>query len=492
MSKKAFIGRPSKGRAVGDVLFGDMDDRLLGSSLPFGGSRTGRESAMSEMRIPKQGGKGAPPPNPQAGRAALREKPRGRTSVLVLGGGQLGRMLGEAAARLDIALTVLDPTPDCPAAATSARQLVGSFRDDNDVLRAAGLETDRGDSEPSERPGEGGNSYSRRPEAVTVEIESVSVEALDRISAEGIPVHPAPDVIRVIQDKLAQRRRAEAAGLPVPRFAALPDPSMDPEGATAVLRDFGRPAVQKLRFGGYDGRGVAMVPGLEETDRTGAGPSAADLPLAGPSLLEAPVDMEREISVLVARTPTGQCRSYPAVEMEMDPELHLVRAVLYPAEIPDATAYEARRVAEAAVADLNGAGIFAVELFIARDGQVIINEIAPRPHNSGHLTIEAAETDQYEQHLRGILGLPLGSTRMHSAAAMVNLIGTDQDGPTVYHGYAKALAMDGVHLHLYGKHHCKPGRKMGHITAVADTRETARERALRAAEVLTVQGDSSV
>jgi 5-(carboxyamino)imidazole ribonucleotide synthase len=234
-----------------------------------------------------------------------------------------------------------------------------------------------------------------------------------------------------------------------------------------------------------------MVSGRKDTGIDGEGASGTDLPLAGPSLLEAPVDMEREIAVLVARTPEGACRSFPAVEMEMDPELHLVRAVLYPAEIPDDTAKEARRIAEAAVADLGGVGIFAVELFIARDGQVIINEIAPRPHNSGHLTIEAAETDQYEQHLRGILGLPLGSTRMHSAAAMVNLIGTGEEGPTVYHGYEEALAMDGVHLHLYGKQTCRPGRKMGHITAIADTRDVARERALRAAEVLTVQGGSS-
>jgi len=441
------------------------------------------------VRAPEMEGGDSRPGRTPLGEALSVER-RGGTKVLVLGGGQLGRMLGEAAARLDIALTVLDPTPDCPAAATTAGQVLGSFRDYDDVLRAAGLESDRGDLEPSEGPGEGGDSYSRRPDAVTVEIESVSVEALDRIAAEGIPVHPAPAVIRVIQDKLAQRRRAEAAGLPVPRFAELPDPSVDPEGAKAVLRDFGLPAVQKLRFGGYDGRGVAMLRRREETDGPGGEPGPADLPLAGPSLLEAPVDMDREIAVLVARTPAGQCRSYPAVEMEMDPDLHLVCAVLYPAEIPDATAKEARRIAEAAVADLGGAGIFAVELFIARDGQVIINEIAPRPHNSGHLTIEAAETDQYEQHLRGILGLPLGSTRMHSAAAMVNLIGTGEAGPTIYRGYEEALAMDGVHLHLYGKQTCRPGRKMGHITAIADTREAARERALRAAEALSVRGGS--
>ncbi|MFW6241168.1 MAG: ATP-grasp domain-containing protein, partial [Thermodesulfobacteriota bacterium] len=202
-------------------------------------------------------------------------------------------MLGEAAARLDIALTVLDPTPDCPAAATTSRQVHGSFREYDDVLRAAGLGTNADDSSPGREREE----MAGRPDAVTVEIESVSVAALDRIAAEGIPVHPAPEVIRVIQDKLAQRRRAEAAGLPVPRFVALPDPTADPEGAAAVLRDFGLPAVQKLRFGGYDGRGVAMLRRREETDGPGGEPGAADLPLAGPSLLEAPVDMDREIAV---------------------------------------------------------------------------------------------------------------------------------------------------------------------------------------------------
>ena len=383
----------------------------------------------------------------------------GRARILVLGGGQLGRMLGEAAARLDLGLTILDPTTDCPAAATSARQIRGSFRDYHDVLRAAAF----------------------TPDAVTVEIESVHVEALETLAAAGIAVHPAPAVIRVIQDKLAQRERAAAAGLPVPRFVALPDPAVEAGNARRILQDFGLPAVQKLRYGGYDGRGVAMIPAANKND-------AAPLPLTGPSLLEEAVEVDREIAVLVARTPEGACRSYPPVEMEMDPELHLVRAVLYPAEISEATAAEARRIAEAATADLGGAGIFAVELFITREGGVIINEIAPRPHNSGHLTIEAAETDQFEQHLRGILGLPLGSTDMHGAAAMVNLIGTGVEGPTIYRGLGEVLAVDRVHLHLYGKRECRPGRKMGHITARADTRAAARTRALQAAEAFTVSG----
>jgi 5-(carboxyamino)imidazole ribonucleotide synthase len=231
-----------------------------------------------------------------------------------------------------------------------------------------------------------------------------------------------------------------------------------------------------------------VVTSIGETPRGGTDTEALGLPLAGASLIEELVDIRREISVLVARTPSGACRSYPPVEMEMDPELHLVRAVLYPADVSPATTAEARRVAEAAVDDLGDAGIFAVELFVTHDEGVIINEIAPRPHNSGHLTIEAAETDQFEQHLRSILGLPLGSVGMRSPAAMVNLIGVDEEGATTYRGLEDALALDGVHVHLYGKQRCRPGRKMGHITAIADTRDTARERALLAAETLTVVG----
>jgi 5-(carboxyamino)imidazole ribonucleotide synthase len=399
-----------------------------------------------------------------------RHRYRGRTNVLCLGGGQLGRMLGEAAARLDIALTVLDPTPDCPAAATASRQIRGSFRQYDDVLRAAAA------------------AGAGRPDAVTVEIESVSVPALEHLANDGVPVHPAPAVIRVIQDKLAQRQRAAAAGLPVPRFAELPDTAEDPQGAAAVLETFGLPAVQKLRYGGYDGRGVAVVTSKGEPPRGGTEAEALGLPLAGASLIEELVDIRREISVLVARTPSGACRSYPPVEMEMDPDLHLVRAVLYPAAISEVTVAEAQRVAEAAVADLGDAGIFAVELFVTRDERVIINEIAPRPHNSGHLTIEAAETDQFEQHLRSILGLPLGSVGMRSPAAMVNLIGVDEEGATTYRGLEDALALDGVHVHLYGKQRCRPGRKMGHITAIADTRNAARDRALKAADTLRVAG----
>jgi 5-(carboxyamino)imidazole ribonucleotide synthase len=236
--------------------------------------------------------------------------------------------------------------------------------------------------------------------------------------------------------------------------------------------------MQKLRFGGYDGRGVARV---ERED--------ADLPLAGPSLLEERLELSTELAVLVARSSTGEVVAYEPVEMEMDPELNLVRAVVYPSSVPAGTATEAKRLAEGAVEALAGVGLFAVELFVTTDGRVLINEVAPRPHNSGHLTIEAAETSQFEQHLRAILGLPLGSVAMRGAAAMVNLIGTSPEGPTRYAGLAEVLAMPGVHLHLYGKGRCRPGRKMGHLTAVGVDQRECVDRAVAASKALRVYGE---
>ncbi|MFW5728653.1 MAG: 5-(carboxyamino)imidazole ribonucleotide synthase, partial [Spirochaetota bacterium] len=356
--------------------------------------------------------------------------------------------------------------------------------------------------------------------------ESVEVAALRTLRDRGISVHPAPEVLEVIQDKLAQRIRFQAAGLPVPRFMEVPG-EVGARGATPpagrehasgadgtkghvgtdraaageqttdvrrALASFGLPAVQKLRFGGYDGRGVAVVAApLQHAD--GRDPDTtpgAALPLKGPSLLEERIDLATELSVLVARSPSGALRSYPPFEMEMDRELHLVRAVVYPAGTSPGIAEEAQHVAEATVAELDGVGIFAVELFVDTAGRVLINEVAPRPHNSGHLTIEAAETDQFEQHLRAILDLPLGSTHMRGAAAMVNLIGHDPEGPTQYDGLQNALGMPGVHLHLYGKHLCRGGRKMGHVTATAPDAHSAVDAALRAAEVVHIHGGAAL
>ncbi|MFO7780979.1 MAG: ATP-grasp domain-containing protein, partial [Spirochaetia bacterium] len=184
--------------------------------------------------------------------------------------------------------------------------------------------------------------------------------------------------------------------------------------------------------------------------------------------------------------------TYPPFEMEMHPELNLVQAALYPAAISAPVAAEARRVAEQAVAAIEGVGLNAVELFLTTDGRLLVNEIAPRPHNSGHLTIEAAETDQFEQHLRAILGLPLGSTRMRGPAVMRNLIAAGNEGPTTYHGLAEALALEGTHLHLYGKRVSRPGRKMGHLTVCRDDRAEARAAAAAAADAIRITGSGDM
>ncbi|NBF41964.1 MAG: ATP-grasp domain-containing protein [Spirochaetes bacterium] len=396
-----------------------------------------------------------------------------RTQLLILGGGQLGRMLGVAAARLDVELTVLDPTPDCPAAATAARQVAASFTDFDAVVAAAA-----------------------DADVVTVEIEHVSTAALREIARGGTPTRPGALVLETIHDKLTQRQTLHDAGVPGPRFGALseagsPGGPGSPGGknvaaagggaAGAAAAAFGLPAVQKLRFGGYDGRGVAVL------DR-----GTDVIPLSGPSYLEELVDIETELSVLVARGPSGETTTYPPFEMEMDPELNLVQAVLYPAAISPSVAAEAKRVAEQAAAAIDGIGMNAVELFLTTDGRVLVNEIAPRPHNSGHLTIEAAETDQFEQHLRAILGLPLGSTRMRGPAVMRNLIGSGTEGPTTHHGLAEALALEGTHVHLYGKRASRPGRKMGHLTVCRADRTEARAAAAAAARAIRTTGSGDM
>lgn len=389
--------------------------------------------------------------------------------VLVLGGGQLGRMLGVAAARLDIRLAALDPTPDCPAAATAAEHVSASFDDYEAVIHAG-----------------------RRAHTVTVEIEHVNTDALRELSREGIAVYPGADELETVKDKLLQRRAFEAAGVPGPRFTELSQQesqdaaSGKAAGGQAPVSDlrweavtaFGLPAVQKLRRGGYDGRGVAIL-----------GPNADKSSLLpGPSLLEALVPVSTELAVLVARTPSGSTAVYPPFELDMDPRLNLVRSVAYPARVSARVAADAEAAARAAVEALGGTGLHAVELFVDTDEHVVVNEVAPRPHNSGHLTIEAAETDQFEQHLRAVLDLPLGSIGMRSPAVMRNVVGTGPEGPTEYHGLSKALAVEGCHLHLYGKRTCRAGRKMGHLTVCAEDSGHAAELAHRAWSLLEARG----
>jgi 5-(carboxyamino)imidazole ribonucleotide synthase len=370
-----------------------------------------------------------------------------------VGGGQLARMMVKAARRLGCWTLVLDPTPRSPAGQVSDEQIVGAFHDP-DALR----------------------QLAERVDVVTLDLEDVDTASLRQLQAEGTTVRPDPALLAVLQDKLTQKQRFADAGFPTLPFVACPEPG--PEAFEA----FGYPLVQKARRGGYDGRGVAILRGPESLDRM--------LPV--PSLLERFVADAREVSVLVARGVDGDVRSYPPTEMTFRAGDNVLDLLVSPARLPERLTDRCTELARAVVDELDGVGIFGVEFFIDRDDKAWINEIAPRPHNSGHHTFEACATDQFEQHLRAVLGLPLGSTEQFVPAALVNLLGAGTGrGAPVVEGLHEALAMPGVSVHLYGKREARPGRKMGHVTVVDRDRDVAMDRARAVRATLKIGAEES-
>ncbi len=371
--------------------------------------------------------------------------------VGILGGGQLARMLAEAAAQLGIEAAILEREAGSPAARIAAREVVGTWTD------TAALA-----------------AFAEGALAVTLENEFVEVAALEHLASLGVPVYPGARTLATVQDKLAQKRFMRDAGVPVPEFAEV----AEREDVLRAADTWGWPLVLKARRNGYDGYGNATLRGPEEIE-----PAFARLGWPERQLLvEAWVPFVRELAVMVARGRDGACAVYPVVEtVQRNHICHVVRA---PASGDPAMLARAAEIARRAVEAIDGVGVFGVELFETRDGRALYNEIAPRPHNSGHYTIEGCETSQFENALRAVLGLPLGSTRMGApAAVMVNLLGT-QDGPARTEGLSAALAVPGAHVHIYGKLASRPGRKMGHVTALGATLEEAEVRARQAAEAL--------
>ena len=372
--------------------------------------------------------------------------------VGVVGGGQLALMMGEAAGPLGLdAFIVLDPTPGCPASRVATRQIVAAF-DDEAGLRELAAASD----------------------VLTFEIELAGAAVLDELAAAGTVVQPAPATLATIQDKLCQKQHLAAHGVPVAPFREVP--AATAAGVEAAARDLGYPLVLKARRGGYDGRGNALVAGPDDI-------AAALERLAGRALYaEAVVPFVRELAVMVARTHDGTLASYPVVETVHT--RHICDLVIAPAPVAAVAAARAEAVARQAVAAFAGAGIFGVELFLTADDTIYLNEVAPRPHNSGHYTIEACVTSQFEQHLRAILGRPLGEPRMAvPCAVMINILGeTPAPRPAAPAGVEAAEALGG-HVHLYGKAMTVFDRKMGHITVLGqDIEETLRRaRAARAA-----------
>lgn len=357
----------------------------------------------------------------------------------ILGGGQLGKMLIQSAMDFGIEVHVLDPDYNASCSSYCHHFKVGSFKDFHDVYH-----------------------FGKSLDLLTIEIENVNVEALKRLQEEGRRVFPQPQLIELIQDKGLQKDFFVANGIPTSPFIKI----ADRDELQQHLDKF--PAVQKLRKSGYDGRGVYMIN------------SADDLSNAfnEPSILEERVNFEKELSVLVARNESGQVTTYDVVEMEFNTDANLVEMLFSPASIPAEMAREAREIAVKVIEKLDLVGLLAVEMFATPDGKLWVNELAPRPHNSGHHTIEACVTSQYEQHLRAVLNLPLGSTALCSKAVMVNLLGAPgYTGDARYQGFAELAGLEGAHVHLYSKKKTKPFRKMGHVTIMDDDLEKALEKA---------------
>jgi 5-(carboxyamino)imidazole ribonucleotide synthase len=350
------------------------------------------------------------------------------TTVGVVGGGQLGRMLGEAAAPLGIDLVVSDPTPDAPAAPVVREQVVGDF-DDEETIRA----------------------LAERADFLTFEIELADPDALERVHEEtGTPVHPHPETLRFIQDKLVQKRRLRDAGIPVPAFRAVDTV----DALRSALDDLGYPAMLKAREGGYDGRGNVPVESPADVEEAFAA-------IDGPAMVEEFVPYDRELAVMGC-VGAGQRDTFPVTETVHEAEI--LRATVTPARTTERVRERAREVALSVLDSLSGRGVYGIELFEC-DGEILLNEVAPRPHNSGHWTIEGCHTSQFEQHLRGVVGLPLGTTEQRAPTASANILGdVESRRQARLTGVADTLARDRLALHWYGKHEVDTLRKMGHVT----------------------------
>lgn len=348
----------------------------------------------------------------------------------ILGGGQLGRMLIQPCTNFDVSTAVLDPSASAPCSELASRFHTGSLTDFDTVY-----------------------AFGKTVDLLTIEIENVNVEALYKLEQEGLEVFPQPRVIAIIQDKRVQKQWYRDHGIATADFV-LVENRADIAAHTAFL-----PAFNKLGKGGYDGGGVQRLD------------SGADVALGfdAPGLLEKTIDFDREISVIAARNTRGEVAVFPAVECVFHTKRNLVDYLLAPSQLAPQILAEAEAIARDVVQKLGIVGLLAVEMFVTKQGAVLVNEIAPRPHNSGHQTINANYTSQYEQHLRAILGLPLGATTLKSASAMVNLLGEEgHSGPVVYEGIDSLLQVPGISVFLYGKKETRPHRKMGHIT-ILDT-----------------------
>lgn len=356
----------------------------------------------------------------------------------VLGGGQLGRMLIQKAIDFNIELHVMDSDPNAPCRKIAGQFTLGDLKSYDDVL-----------------------AFGKDLDIITIEIEKVNAEALEALEKMGKKVFPQPRVIQLIQDKRMQKDFYRDHGFETSDYIRV-------ESKKDILDhpDF-LPGFYKLAKDGYDGRGVQKISSPEDLE------SSFD----APGLIEKAVDLEKEISVIVSRNENGKIKSFPLVEMVFHPTANLVDFLLAPADVTFEVEKKAQEIAEMIIKKLDMVGILAVEMFLTKSGKVVVNEMAPRTHNSGHQSIESNQTSQFEQHLRSILNWPPGATDLNIPSAMVNILGAEGfEGEAVYEGMEKILGIPGLHIHLYGKKLTKPFRKMGHITITDPDKSALKEK----------------
>ncbi|WP_448532023.1 5-(carboxyamino)imidazole ribonucleotide synthase [Pseudothermotoga sp.] len=365
----------------------------------------------------------------------------------IIGGGQLARMMCFEAKRMGFHVTVLDPTPKSPAGQVADEEIVADFFNRSKIEELV-----------------------KSVDVTTFDLENIDVQVLKTLDRQGYEIHPSPYVLEIIQDKLTQKEFLRSKGIPVAEYRSVCDLKED-------IKQFGFPVVQKMRRGGYDGRGVFIL--RNEKDLQHA--------LKGETYLEEFIQIEKEIAVIVARNKKGETACYPVVEMYFDENANICQTVIVPARISERHAKLAQEIAMKVIEVFEAVGVFGIEMFLTKSGQVLVNEIAPRPHNSGHYSIEACVTSQFEQHIRAITDLPLGSTRLLSPAVMVNLLGeVGCVGRAKIKGLEEALSVEGLSFHFYGKQQTWPYRKMGHYTVLDEDVERALEKALRVREFLKV------
>ncbi len=371
----------------------------------------------------------------------------------ILGGGQLGKMICLEATRLDLEIHILDKSKSYPAAHLCSRFVKGDFTNYEDVIH-----------------------FGKDLDIITIEIERVNVEALKELERMGKEVYPQPNALEIIQDKGKQKDFYNKHVLPTSAHQHF-------ENKAAIVAaiddgDLSLPFVQKACQDGYDGKGVHVVKSNEDVN---------DI-MDTKSIVESLVDIDKELAVIVARNPTGELITYPVVEMEFHPTANLVEYLLCPSSVSQEIAAQADILARQVMKAFDLCGLLAVEMFLTKSGELLINEVAPRPHNSGHHTLDAAHTSQFEQHLRAILNLPLGDTSNICASVMVNLLGdANHTGEVIYMGMEEAMNIPGANIMLYGKTETRPHRKMGHATLLADNVNVARDNARKLKQVLNIK-----